>query len=302
MIYVVPSLKAKEKLQCEGKAWAESQGFTYVPRGKRTIQALMDEYGEDFLVYSSRGPHIDRPEGSHFFSLNMAELRIQNLRKGQCDHLLEALMGMKEREGRTPQSAALTAPLHSGAESLYCEGEGDRSRWKGSSEPPITVLDCTCGFGADAAVASFGLPAGSRVDALEVSPLLEAVTSWGFSHFVHKKDDVTAALRRISLRRGDYRDYLLSDEGPVYDVLYFDPMFQRPVEASCQFQPVRAIMEHGGLTRDLIERALQKARRRVVIKERDFRQLCRDFPEVTLYGGKYSRIGYAVLECDSWKK
>lgn len=286
MIYVVPSLKAKEKLQSEGKAWAESQGFTYVLRHQRTIQDLMDEYGEDFLVYSSRGPQIDRPEGSHFFSLNMAELRIQNLRKGQRDHLLEALMGMKER----------------GAASLSCEGEGDRSRWKGSYEPPITVLDCTCGFGADAAVASFGLPAGSRVDALEVSPLLEAVTSWGFSHFVHKKDDVTAALRRISLRRGDYRDYLLSDEGPVYDVLYFDPMFQRPVEASCQFQPVRAIMEHGGLTRDLIERALQKARRRVVIKERDFRQLCRDFPEVTLYGGKYSRIGYAVLECDSWKK
>lgn len=273
MIYVVPSLKAKEKLQCEGKAWAESQGFAYVPRGKRTIQDLMDEYGEDFLVYSSRGPQIDRPEGSHFFSLNMAELRIQNLRKGQRDHLLEALMGVKEYDLR-PTAA----------------------------QPPISVLDCTCGFGADAAVASFGLPAGSRVDALEVSPLLEAVTAWGFSHFVHKKDDVTAALRRISLRCGDYRDYLLSDEGPVYDVLYFDPMFQRPVEASCQFQPVRAIMEHGGLTRDLIERALQKARRRVVIKERDFRQLCRDFPDVTLYGGKYSRIGYAVLECDSWKK
>ena len=377
MIYVVPSLKAKEKLQCEGKAWAESQGFAYVPRGKRTIQDLMDEYGEDFLVYSSRGPQIDRPEGSHFFSLNMAELRIQNLRKGQRDHLLEALMGVKENpsllggrapqsasltapaklsvwaagpnppadgfdrapkglsgepvgthgldsdgfslSGRTPQSAELTAPLRRGAdvgaESLPCEGEGDRLRWRGSSQrtadseqrpaaaqPPISVLDCTCGFGADAAVASFGLPAGSRVDALEVSPLLEAVTAWGFSHFIHKKDDVTAALRRISLRCGDYRDYLLSDDGLVYDVLYFDPMFQRPVEASCQFQPVRAIMEHGGLTRDLIERALQKARRRVVIKERDFHQLCRDFPDVTLYGGKYSRIGYAVLECDSWKK
>ncbi|WP_298589920.1 class I SAM-dependent methyltransferase [uncultured Megasphaera sp.] len=273
MIYVVPSLKAKEKLQEEGKAWAESQGFAYVPRGKRTIQDLMDEYGEDFLVYSSWGPQIDRPEGSHFFSLNMAELRIQNLRKGQRDHLLEALMGVKEH-GLRPAAA----------------------------QPPVTVLDCTCGFGADAAVASFGLPAGSRVDALEVSPLLEAVTAWGLSHFVHKKDDVTAALRRISLRCDDYRDYLLSDEGPVYDVLYFDPMFQRPVEASCQFQPVRAIMEHGGLTRELIERALQKARRRVVIKERDFRQLCRDFPDVTLYGGKYSRIGYAVLECDSWKK
>ena len=47
-------------------------------------------------------------------------------------------------------------------------------------------------------------------------------------------------------------------------------MFQRPVEGSCQFQPVRAIMDHGSLTPDLIERALLKARRRVVIKERDF--------------------------------
>lgn len=130
MIYVVPSLKAKEKLQCEGNAWAESQDFAYVPRGKRTIQDLMDEYGEDFLVYSSRGPQIDRPEGSHFFSLNMAELRIQNLRKGQRDHLLEALMGVKEYDLR-PAAA----------------------------QPPISVLDCTCGFGADAAVASFGLPA-----------------------------------------------------------------------------------------------------------------------------------------------
>lgn len=286
MIYVIPSLKAKEKLQQEGKAWAENQGFAYVPRGKRTIQDLMDEYGEHFLVYSSRGPQIDRPEGSHFFSLNMAELRIQNLRKGQRDHLLEALMG----EEKNPSAASGLPPL--------CRGDF----WPAAGQPPISVLDCTCGFGADAAVASFGLPAGSRVDALEVSPLLQAVTSWGFSHFVHKKDDVTAALRRISLRSGDYRDYLLSDKGPSYDVLYFDPMFQRPVEASCQFQPVRAIMEHGGLTRELIERALQKARRRVVIKERDFRQLCRDFPDATLYGGKYSRIGYAVLECDSWKK
>lgn len=61
-------------------------------------------------------------------------------------------------------------------------------------------------------------------------------------------------------------------------------------------------MDHGSLTPDLIERALQKARRRVVIKERDFRQLCRDFPQAKLYGGKYSHIGYAVLECESWKK
>lgn len=265
-IYVVPSLKAKEKLQDEGRAWAEAMGFSFVPRRKRTISDLMKDYGENFLVYSSRGPQIDRPEGSHFFSLNMAELRIQHLRKGQPDHLLTALQGGT------------------------------------SSDEALSVLDCTCGFGADSIVASFGLPEGSTFHALEVSPLLSAVTSWGFSLFIHDKDDVTAALRRISLHCGDYRHYLEADGGPFYDVLYFDPMFRRPVEGSCQFQPVRAIMDHGSLTSDLIERALQKARRRVVIKERDFRQLCRDFPTATLYGGKYSHIGYAVLECESWKK
>ena len=92
-IYVVPSLKAKEKLQNEGRAWAEGQGFSFVPRRKRTISDLMADYGENFLVYSSRGPQIDRPEGSHFFSLNMAELRTQHIRKGQADHLLTALQG-----------------------------------------------------------------------------------------------------------------------------------------------------------------------------------------------------------------
>ena len=65
-IYVVPSLKAKEKLQDEGRAWAEAMGFSFVPRRKRTISDLMKDYGENFLVYSSRGPQIDRPEDRLF--------------------------------------------------------------------------------------------------------------------------------------------------------------------------------------------------------------------------------------------
>ena len=66
-IYVVPSLKAKEKLQDEGRAWAEEMGFSFVPRRKRTISDLMKDYGENFLVTSSRGTTDDRPEGQSFF-------------------------------------------------------------------------------------------------------------------------------------------------------------------------------------------------------------------------------------------
>ncbi|MGN0948250.1 MAG: DNA mismatch repair endonuclease MutL [Megasphaera sp.] len=52
---------------------------------------------------------------------------------GKVTSLASGPLGQHHLSGRTPQSAPLTAPLHRGAESLPCEGEGDRSRWRGSS-------------------------------------------------------------------------------------------------------------------------------------------------------------------------
>ena len=74
---------------------------------------------------------------------------------GKVTSLASEPLGQHPLSGRTPQSAPLTAPLHRGAESpckgedskvtsqsaplhrgaesLPCEGEGDRSRWRGSS-------------------------------------------------------------------------------------------------------------------------------------------------------------------------
>ncbi|WP_296902877.1 DNA mismatch repair endonuclease MutL, partial [uncultured Megasphaera sp.] len=52
--------------------------------------------------------------------------------KGEDGNVTSLASGPLEQHplsGRTPQSA----PLHRGAESLACEGEGDRSRWRGSS-------------------------------------------------------------------------------------------------------------------------------------------------------------------------
>ena len=255
-IYVTPSLKAKDTLNQEAHVWADEIGAVFVPRRGRTMEELQAAYGEDILVYTSRGPQLKRAEGTHFFSLNMAELRIQHIRRGQTDHLLEAI----------------------------------------GAEGPIRLLDCTCGFGADAITASFALPAGSVVHGLEASPLLEAVTEWGCRYFCHEQDDVTAALRRVQVRRGNYKDYLEDTSAPPYDVLYFDPMFSRPVASSCQFQPVRPIMDHEPLTVESLRLAVKKARRRVVVKGRYFRELEQAFPQMKRYGGKYSRVGYAVLD------
>lgn len=254
-LYVVPSLKAKGTLSQEAESWAESIGAVFVPRRGRTVEQLRRRYGtEHLLIYTSRGPVIERDEGKHFFSLNMAELRIQQLRKGKADHLLEAF-GVKR---------------------------------------PVSVLDATCGFGADSIVASFGLPAGSAIAALEAVPQMAAVTGWGFSHYVHDKCDVTEALRRIRLYNENYRTYLANCR-ETYDIIYFDPMFSQPVQASCQFQPVRAIMDHEELTRASLERAMHLSKR-VVVKGRFLQPLLQAFPAARIMGGRYSRVRYAVLE------
>ncbi len=52
---------------------------------------------------------------------------------GKVTSLASGTLGQYPLSGRTPQSAPLTAPLHRGAENLPCEGEGDRSQWRGSS-------------------------------------------------------------------------------------------------------------------------------------------------------------------------
>ena len=65
-IYVTPSLKAKDTLTKEARVWADEIGAAFVPRRGRTMEELQAAYGEDILVYTSRGPQLKRAEGTHF--------------------------------------------------------------------------------------------------------------------------------------------------------------------------------------------------------------------------------------------
>ena len=258
-VYVTTSLHASKSICEQGRKWAVAIHAFFIERGEQSIEQLLTAYHiEAILVFTVQGPEIRTFLGRHAFHLSMAELRIQHIRQGMPDHFLEAL----------------------------------------GAEGPVRLLDCTCGFGSDTIVASFGLPAGSDVHALEISPYMAAVTSWGLAHFVHKQADVTEAMRRIRLQHDDYRDYLQRTDIAPYDIIYFDPMFSRPIQSSPQFHPVRNLLEHEAMSDECLALALTKARRRVVIKGRSFRRLKMVYPRVKLYGGKYSRIGYAVLECE----
>lgn len=243
---VTTSVNAGETIVKAAQKWAIRTNHTFILRNKRSLSALATDYGYPLLVYTAQGPELITPTGRHFFSLQMAQLRIQRLRRQEPDYLLTAV-GLKQA-GR--------------------------------------VLDCTCGLGADAAILSFGLLAGSEVQA------------WGFQHYVHQQADVTAALRRISLKVADYTEALERIREP-FDVIYFDPMFTGPIMTSSNFQPLRSLLPRTTLSPSIIQQALKKCAR-VVIKERAFHTARENAFSGTKIGGKYSRIQYVILKGE-WK-
>lgn len=44
----------------EARVWADEIGAAFVPRRGRTMEELQAAYGEDILVYTSRGPQLKR--------------------------------------------------------------------------------------------------------------------------------------------------------------------------------------------------------------------------------------------------
>lgn len=240
---------------------AEKLGLRLAPRQKESVAELMERYqAEAVLVALQKELRLYTAAGELFFHPNMAQLRLKNLRLGDRDHMTDA-MGL--REG-------------------------------------MSVLDCTLGLGSDAIVAGFGVGESGTVTGLEVSPLIAAVTGYGLQHFLPGNYPLFAAMRRIQVINIDCLDYLKKQSDNSSDVVYFDPMFRRPLTASSSISPLRGAADHRPLTVETVQEACRVARLRVVMKEAngssEFARL--GFARVT--GGRYSRVHYGVIDVEGW--
>ena len=228
-----------------------------VPRGNDSLDELRAAYGVDAVLVARRGLlTLVTAEGELFFHPGMSHLRIKNLLLGHGDHLVTAL-GLTEG---------------------------------------MSVLDCTLGTGADAIVESFAVGESGTVTALESNLLIAAVIADGLAHATGDNYDMHAAMRRITVHCADALTYLRTQETGSHDVVYFDPMFRRPLHESAGMNALRVLADMRALTEETVAEARRVARRRVVMKERresaEFARLGFD----TLTGGKYSRIAYGVME------
>ena len=256
--------KSNEAIQEEAKVLASSMHMTYIKRGKLSIPALFDAHLCDYIaVLSGNGLTIHFPNNQqHSFYLSMAQLRILRLQRGEGDHLINAVQTI------------LNANHPLGKEEF-------------------SFLDCTIGLGSDSIVVSYAFPQ-AKIKGLEGSLPIWLATSYGLAHYSHNVKSVTDALRRIEVSHDTFETYVPNLPDDSIDIIYFDPMFELPVEESPQFKPLRGHTMESHIDDKIMEEAMRVASCGVIIKERPFSSVFQKYPPHKWVGGKYSRIGYGV--------
>ncbi|MGO5592489.1 hypothetical protein FX155_09360 [Acidaminococcus fermentans] len=255
-IYAVTAIrKCGTELYNEAQSWARTLDLPYIPRPIHgTLDQLLRDRGlKAVLVATHQGPQVYTEEGILKYHPSMGVPRIRNLKRGGSDHLAQAC----------------------------------------GFRPGMRVLDCTLGLAADAVVASFLVGPAGKVVGLEASPVLYWAVAQGLQHYEIEDPDITASLRRIEPRLGKAEDLLPAFPADSFDVVYFDPMFRKPVGNSASMQPLRPASYHKPLDAGMIRDALRLAPR-VVVKERD-EDLLRSLGAREIQGGKYSKLRYGII-------
>ncbi|TVY02314.1 class I SAM-dependent methyltransferase [Cohnella terricola] len=227
---------------------AEELQAAYVPRAGRTIRALHTKLGEKEIVVV--GPRdirlVAEGELPFYFHPSMALVRIKGLLAGGKDTLLSVT-------GVSP---------------------GD------------TVLDCTAGLCSDSIVFSYAVGDKGRVIALETVKTMHALVREGLLAYESGVPDVDRAMRAIETVSGSYEEILPCMEDASADIVYFDPMFEKPVSASSSMVPLRSLAAHGTLTEKAVQEARRVARRKVVLKDH------RD-------SGRFEKLGFSLAKVSS---
>ncbi|SDH00578.1 Putative SAM-dependent methyltransferase [Alteribacillus persepolensis] len=131
-------------------------------------------------------------------------------------------------------------------------------------QPGMRFLDCTLGFASDSIVASF--VTNEYTTGLEKSTYVAEIVRKGLKHWQEKSHAFNEAMRRIQVCATDFYDFLTMQPDNAFDVVYLDPMFERAVESSVHFTPLRYAAYYDQIERHHVSEALRVAKRRVVIK------------------------------------
>ncbi|HWR55675.1 MAG TPA: class I SAM-dependent methyltransferase [Negativicutes bacterium] len=256
-IIATTSDKALPQLIQEAKDLAQVLAVPYVPRNKLSLESIREVHkAEQILVVTKKNIQLVMSQGVYFFHIGMAKLRIKSLCEGKYDHMASAM----------------------------------------DLAPGYRVLDCTLGLGTDAIVASYLTGATGHVTGLEASAVVAEIVRRGLRSYEEADQEIVQAMRRIEVIAGDYLQYLKSMPAKSFDVVYFDPMFRRPVKESSGIAPLRMLANHAPVSSTAITEAIRVAKKKVVFKEAVYSHEFARLGFQHFCGGKYSSVMYGYID------
>ncbi|MCI3196853.1 class I SAM-dependent methyltransferase [Bacillus sp. HU-1818] len=210
------------------KALSKELHTVYCDRNKQPVEKILETSENDLLVIGKeRFELYTKNGGKFFFHPNTAMFRAKRFLRGEQEPMLRA--------------AELSA--------------GD------------SFLDCTLGLASDSIMASLAVGETGTVIGLEKHKLISVLVKKGLHTWETGVEPLQAAMKRIEVKHADCFDYLKQLPDDSVDVIYFDPMFHEPVEASDGIAPLRNLADELFPAEDCIKHAVRAARKSVVLKD-----------------------------------
>lgn len=262
-LFVTTALRLTPELEAAGRRFAGELYAPFIYREGRGLSRIFSRYPESeraLVVQADRLLLVHREGTEFFFHPNLAYLRLGNVLKGKNDFLLEA---------------ADAAP-------------GDR------------VLDATLGFGGEASLLSWAVGESGEVHGIEAIPELGIVVREGLQTTETAQEKLNQAMRRIKVvHLGDHSEYLSLCPDNHYDIVYFDPFFEKMLEESLAIAPLRAFGFHQELSEESLHQARRIARRRVVVKTERLQEygekMIDRYPVAQIVGSPTGKVVYHVI-------
>lgn len=243
-------------LQTQAQAAAAELGIAFIPRERRSLEALRLKAGLDYLLIFEKERVVLKGETTLAWHPGMAVPKIKALREGKPDPLLEALQ----------------------------------------IQPGHRVLDGTLGLAADAILIAYACGPQGQVIGLEASPYIAFITRQGIESYDGANARLKEALKRLSVLNRNSADYLRAAPDNSFDAVYFDPMFGYPLKRSAALNALRPLAVYDEVTPELIKEALRVAKDKVVMKQNARSALANAVQPDYIRGGRYSSVAYYVWQ------
>lgn len=228
MYIVTTCLRPTDEMIERAERHAKLYDVPFLPRRKHSMNRLMERYNTGILVFDKRRTEFTPLGASEpfFFHPSSSVFRIKQLLRDGHDPLVNA------------------AAIESGD----------------------SVLDCTLGLGSDSIVLSHAAGPSGKVIGLESEFVTAMLVKEGLATWEEKEPALNEAMKRITVIHSDALTYLKRCETNAFDIIYFDPMFEKTINESVHLNPLRFLANDAQLTDEIIKEAQRVAKKRIVLK------------------------------------